>query len=143
MSKTAYLIVGSVCLICIPFACLKAAEGDCDPANLSKTGPVVTGTSRDGLTQRCLRRVAEGIQVTCDSREVAVSVFCESNGSTSGRLAALVTSGIPGSRTGVCLWSSEVDANIIVMCKAIACKKNQSKGDASGDVYTKYGHVPQ
>ncbi len=116
-----------------------SAEGDCLSRNLSTTAPVTAGFTRKKVTQRCIRRVAEGVRVTCDSGEVATALFCEQNGSPSGQFNAMVSSGVFGTRTGVCLWSSITDATAVVNCKLIGKKLR----DSSGDAYSKHMHIQQ
>jgi hypothetical protein len=116
-----------------------AGPGDCDPDAITSQSAVTAGTCEDKVTERCLRRVAEGVRVTCDSGEVAVSVFCEQNGTPSGNYSALVSAGIMGRRTGACLWSNQTDGTIVVGCKAVGKRRN----NFSGDTYSRYQRVPK
>lgn len=116
-----------------------ASEGQCDSGNISEDSSLIEGRKYDSvITERCIRRKAEGVRVSCDSCEIAVSVFCEQNGSVNGVYSALVTTGVIGRRTGVCLWSAPTDGTIVVNCRKIGKKY---RGDAAGDVYSKYAVV--
>jgi hypothetical protein len=115
-----------------------ALANECESANLSTTVAITEGAKFKGITQRCIRRMADGVRISCDSRETAVSVFCEQNGSPYGTPTSLVTSGINGTRTGICLWSGVTDGTIVVGCRAFAALKR----DFSGDIYVQHMRVP-
>lgn len=116
-----------------------ASDGQCDSGNVPEESSLIEGRRYDSvITERCIRRRAEGVRVSCDSCEIAVSVFCEQNGSVNGVYSALVTTGVIGRRTGVCLWSAPTDGTIVVNCRKIGKKY---RGDAVGDVYSKYAVV--
>lgn len=114
-----------------------AVEGACGPQSLSSTGPLTEGLSCNGVKERCLRRISEGVRVTCDSGETAISVFCEQNGSPTGSFSALISNGVIGSRTGACLWSNITDGTVVVRCKTTSALKR----DASGDVYARFMRI--
>ena len=137
MTLLRYLVI--FCLSSWLMSCVaSASNNECESANLSTTVAITEGAKFKGITQRCIRRMADGVRVSCDSGEKAVSVFCEQNGSPSGLPTALVTNGINGTRTGICLWSGITDGTIVVGCRAIAALKR----DFSGDVYLQHMRVP-
>lgn len=115
-----------------------ANDGECSSSNMSNTIGVTEGNVYAGVTQRCLRRVAVGLRVTCDTGEVASTVFCEINNSPTGTFAALTSVGIKGTRSAVCLWSSSVDSTLVVGCKAVGTLHR----DFSGDIYTQGQSLP-
>src|SRR5271166_3396393 len=66
--------------------------------SLSPTAGLTVGESRRKLTQRCIRlRNVFGIQVSCDSGEVAVNVYCALN-SGGDHAVSLQSSGIDSLR---------------------------------------------
>lgn len=132
-----YAVIFFVALWLMPNTALAAGD-ECESANLSTSVAITEGAKFKGITQRCIRRMAEGVRVSCDSGENVVSVFCEQNGAPSGFPTTLVTSGIKGTRTGICLWSGVTDGTIVVGCRAISPLKR----DFSGDTYTQHMRVP-
>jgi hypothetical protein len=132
-------LIGVGIFLTIMCSSVQAGVGDCDPVSLTTDSAITTGACINKVSERCIRRVGEGVRVTCDSGEVAISVFCEQNGTPAGNYSALVTAGIIGRRTGACLWSSKTDGTIIVGCRAVA----KLKHDFSGDRYSRYQRVPK
>lgn len=116
-----------------------ATSNECKSRNLSPSVGITQGETYRDITERCIRRIANGVRVTCDSGEVAISVLCELNGSPGGKFSALVTSGVMGTRTGVCLWSAPVDATAVVNCKRLSILRY----NASGDEYERGMEVPK
>jgi hypothetical protein len=129
MAKLALIAIVSLASTIALNGASLAANCD-DLAKVAASNPV-TGETHDGITKRCVGiSGAQGVSLTCDVSERAVSSFCNfiSTATDVSTETFLLSAGRLTPRSAGCLWSGNVVANLIVFCKAIGPRRGDVKG---------------